>query len=44
MGDFSPKSPLTGDFKKKHKQNGTVPFYGSILSLFGRFLLKFGSF
>jgi len=32
MGDFSPKSPLTGDFKKKHKKMVLYHFYGSILS------------
>jgi hypothetical protein len=31
MGDFSPKSPLTGDLKKTQKMV-LYHFYGSILS------------
>jgi hypothetical protein len=35
MGDFSPKSPLTGDlfYKKKTQKMVMYHFYGSILSL-----------
>ena len=43
MGDFSPKSPLTGDFFKNTK-NGHVPFLWFDFKFFGRFLLKFRSF